>query len=134
MRRPRIKVIAITVAGVVGTAALVLGLFALPRLRKAGIRSEGVVLDMIRDATLAWQYEHPRECPTVGRLVSERWLDREFCRYDKCRCRYDIQCTDGDIRVSCTDHPGPVKRVGVVAPPDSGLRHAPPSRMPLELE
>jgi hypothetical protein len=111
MRRPRVGVIVITVAVVVGIAALALGVWALPRFQQAGIPSEKTVLDRIRDATLAWQYEHPGHCPTIEQLVSDRWLDSEFCRLDRCHCRYTIECTDStdstdsDVSVSCADHP-----------------------------
>jgi hypothetical protein len=117
MPRPRIGVIVITVAAVVATAVLVLGVWALPRLRAAGIPSEKVVLGTIRTATLAWQSEHPRDCPTLEQLISDRWLDAEFCRFERwCHCRYTIECTDDEIRVTCADHPARTETSGVAAP------------------
>jgi len=49
MRRPRLGVIVATVAAVIGIAVVILGLWALPRLRQMGVLSKKEVLVIIQD-------------------------------------------------------------------------------------
>jgi hypothetical protein len=106
MRRPRIGVIFLAVAAVVGITVLVLGVWAYPRMRGAGARSETSVLDEVRNAALQWQSEHPKQCPTVEQLITDGSLDSGLVASGKCRKPYRIHCVDKDVDVTCPDPAG----------------------------
>jgi len=71
----------------------------LPQLEKARIKSTKTDAQSLRSAVMLYVSEHPRECPTVEDLLSERLLDSSRRTTDAWDTEFQITCEDGEIGV-----------------------------------
>lgn len=71
----------------------------LPQLEKARIKSTKTDAQSLRSAVMLYVSEHPRECPTVEDLLSERLLDSSRRTTDAWDTEFQITCEDGEIAV-----------------------------------
>jgi len=91
----------LAVGAVLALAGVVVAIRVAEPLRSAGAPTLETTLETVHRSALAFRGLHPGECPTVDRLIKERFLDSDFHAYGVCAGTLDIQCQGDDVTASC---------------------------------